>query len=73
MPIQFTNAMSYNEVFFYNSNKLAFLSTLFFDPCGAYSFSKFFGGCKIELLESPIIHCSINHLSKGFMNFVKQK
>jgi hypothetical protein len=41
---------AYNKVFFRNLNKLAFLSTLYLDPYGAYCFSKFLDGCKIERL-----------------------
>jgi hypothetical protein len=40
----------YNKVFFSNSNKSAFLSTLYLDLCGAYSFSKLLGGYKVEWL-----------------------
>ena len=74
MPNIFHKCHAYNKVFFYNSNKLAFLSTLYLDPYGAYSFSKFLGSCKIEqLTELPIIDSLINLLSRGFMSFCKIK
>ena len=74
MPNIFRKCHAYNKVFFHNSNKLAFLSTLYLDSWGAYSFSKFLGGLqdRMVIIESPIIHSLINHLSGGFMSFVKQ-
>ena len=43
-------------------------------PGGAYSFSKFLGGLqdRMVIIESPITHSLINHLSRDFMNFAKQ-
>jgi hypothetical protein len=39
------NCHTYNKVFHRNLNKLAFYQAFTY---GAYSFSKFLGGCKIE-------------------------
>jgi hypothetical protein len=47
----FHKCHNYNKVFFCNLNKSVFLSMLYLDPCGAYCFSKFLGGCKIERLQ----------------------
>ena len=52
MPNIFHKCHAYNKVFFRNLNKLAFLSTFYLDPYGAYSFSKFLGGCK--MLAFPV-------------------
>ena len=74
MPNIFHKCHAYNKVFFLNSNKLAFLSTLYLYPYGEYSLFQVLRRLqdRTVITESPIIHSLINHLSGGFMSFVKQ-
>ena len=73
MPIQFTSAMSITKYSSIIQINLHFYPPFTLIPMGHIAFPSFgWLQDRTVVTKLPIIHSSINHLSRGFISFVKQ-